>query len=107
MVQGRQVSQQHLKTFILDFVMTTTSPLYSCRAFVAITNFDSASASIYTGLPSGMYCDVITGCSTDDGCTGKYVEVDGSGYAYVDITNREVPMMAIHVGEHCIHHLPS
>jgi alpha-amylase len=67
------------------------------RAFIAITNNEGMDQTINTGLPAGTYCDVITGCGTDTGCTGKTVEVDGSGNARIVIDNSEEPMVAIHV----------
>ena len=40
--------------------------------FVAINNVDSAwSTTFQTGLPSGSYCNVIDGPSSDGTCTGS------------------------------------
>ena len=50
-------------------------------------------------LPAGTYCNVITGPATSGGCSGDYVQVDGSGMAQVTIKNNEEPMFAIHVGK--------
>ena len=69
-----------------------------CRAFIAITNLGGMGMTLPTGLPGGTYCDVITGCATDTGCSGKSVSVDGGGNAYIEITNNAEPMLAIHVG---------
>ena len=70
------------------------------RAFIAISNEGGMDATISTGLPPGTYCDVITGCATDTGCTGGSVVVDSSGEARVLISNHEEPMLAIHVGQY-------
>nr|BAM74656.1 alpha-amylase [Haliotis discus hannai] len=57
------------------------------------------SKSLNTGLPSGSYCDVISGNLENGGCTGKTIDVDGSGHASIHISSSDKdPMVAIHVG---------
>ena len=63
-----------------------------------MVNDGTLNENLYTALPAGRYCDVITGCPTTTGCTGGHVDVDGSGYANIQITNTEEPILAIHVG---------
>ena len=38
-----------------------------------------------TGLPAGVYCDVITGAATAGGCTGGTVTVNAAGQATVTV----------------------
>lgn len=72
--------------------------IFSCRGFIAITNEGGMDMTLQTGMPAGIYCDVITGCATDESCTGKIAEVNSDGTVHVSITNPEEPMFAIHVG---------
>ncbi|XP_071851934.1 alpha-amylase B-like [Apostichopus japonicus] len=68
------------------------------KGFIAI-NGDSydMNASIYTGMASGTYCDVISGEKSGSSCTGNYITVNSSGYAsiYIDDANNS-PIVAIH-----------
>ncbi|XP_068196870.1 alpha-amylase-like isoform X2 [Antennarius striatus] len=50
-----------------------------------------------SGMPSGTYCDVISGQKEGNKCTGKQVEVGDNGKAHFKISNRdEDPFVAIH-----------
>jgi alpha-amylase len=55
-------------------------------AWVAI-NAESAAVTqtFTTGLPAGVYCDVISGTATSGGCTGSVVTVDSAGQATVTV----------------------
>ena len=71
------------------------------RAFIAFNNEYSSdmSVTLQTGMPSGTYCDVISGEISADGssCSGNYVDVDGSGNAYISLSaTSEDPYLAIH-----------
>ncbi|XP_071491164.1 alpha-amylase A-like [Diadema antillarum] len=69
------------------------------RAFFALNNEGyTFSEWLYTGLPAGDYCDVISGDPTGWGCTGETITVNSSGYAYISIGSGEDSMIAIHVG---------
>jgi len=76
----------------------------SGRAFIAINNEGSQQSQTFsTGLPSGVYCDVIScdnnrpPCGNSGGsCRGEYI-VDASGMAHLTIPSGEDPMVAIHV----------
>ena len=69
------------------------------KGFYAISKGGGkVSEKVYTGLPSGDYCNVIQGCPTTSGCEGDVAHVDASGYVQVNINDSENPMFAIHVG---------
>lgn len=52
-----------------------------------------------TGLPPGMYCDVISGELTEAGCTGKLVTVGNDRKAYIEILAGEQDgVLALHIG---------
>lgn len=40
-------------------------------------------ASLQTGLPKGVYCDIISGTKTQDSCSGIQIEVDENGKAEI------------------------
>jgi alpha-amylase len=69
------------------------------RAFVAFNNdVDSFSENLQTGLPAGVYCDVISGEKVGAQCTGQTVTVDGSGMAAIFLqANAFDGFLAIHV----------
>jgi alpha-amylase len=68
------------------------------RAFIVITNEATPlDRTFYTGLPAGVYCDVISGCPTPNACSGKSVVVDSSGNARIIIDDPNQPIAAIHV----------
>ena len=56
-----------------------------------------------TGLPSGVYCDVISGELVDGRCTGKEISVDSQGYIDLFVPHdtdgvHQDSIVAIHVG---------
>lgn len=54
--------------------------------------------NLQTGLPAGIYCDVISGQKEGDRCTGIQVQVVDDGTANFQISNQaEDPFIAIHV----------
>ncbi|XP_030845803.1 alpha-amylase B-like [Strongylocentrotus purpuratus] len=56
------------------------------KAFFALNNERvRQSETLQTGLPSGTYCDLITGEPTTRGCSGTSVVVDDDGLAYIDL----------------------
>lgn len=72
-----------------------------CRGqagFIAINNdkFD-LNADLFTCLPSGTYCDIISGNLENNSCTGKIVKVNNDGKALIQIlTTEEDGVLAIH-----------
>lgn len=69
------------------------------RGFIAF-NLDSydINTTIYTGLPSGTYCEVSSGHKSGSSCTGKTISVDGSGNAFINLPNSgDDGFVAIHV----------
>lgn len=68
------------------------------RGFIVINNDDwTLEATLNTGLPSGTYCDVISGQKQGNSCSGKKVQVGGDGRAYFNISNKDDdPFIAIH-----------
>ena len=71
--------------------------------FIALVSDDShLNTDVYTALPSGDYCDVISGNFENDACTGKTVHVDGDGNAHINILGTsDDPVVAIHIGKRC------
>ena len=71
------------------------------RAFIVINNDAELHLDevLQTGLPEGVYCDVIHGDVETNGgsCTGPDVYVDANGYAKFSISPGEDAMSAIHV----------
>jgi alpha-amylase len=56
------------------------------KGYVAINNSGSPlSRTFATGLPTGTYCDVISGGVSGGTCTGTAVNVDGSGNATFEV----------------------
>jgi alpha-amylase len=68
------------------------------RAFIAINNDNFAmDVTLKTGLPSGSYCDIISGNKVNGSCTGKTITVNSDSSVKVSISNSaEDPMIAIH-----------
>ncbi|CAG7825728.1 unnamed protein product, partial [Allacma fusca] len=68
------------------------------RGFIAINNDDFLlDRTFSTGLPGGIYCDVISGNLEDGTCTGKFITVGDDGSAQIYISNTdEDPIIAIH-----------
>lgn len=68
------------------------------RGFIAFNNEDSdMNQRLFTCLPSGIYCDVITGQRDGLKCTGGFVMVDDNGEANIQISAK-VGVLAIHIG---------
>nr|AAG23133.1 alpha-amylase [Diabrotica virgifera virgifera] len=68
------------------------------KGFIAFTLQGDINQSIQTSLPAGTYCDVISGSLENGSCTGKTVNVDGSGKAAISLsTNEDDGVVAIHV----------
>jgi alpha-amylase len=61
------------------------------RGFVAI-NAENADLkrTLHVCLPAGTYCDIISGELVNGRCTGKSINVDTDGKAYVEILNNEL-----------------
>jgi alpha-amylase len=52
---------------------------------------------LQTCLPAGNYCDVISGTKSNNVCTGKTVNVESDGGAYIEILHHEEDgVLAIH-----------
>lgn len=70
------------------------------KGFIVINADNSRlSANMTTGLPQGIYCDVISGSFRSNKCTGKTVTVHEDGQAVFDIDGHsDDPLMAIHIG---------
>ncbi|XP_072276126.1 pancreatic alpha-amylase-like [Pyxicephalus adspersus] len=70
------------------------------RAGFIVFNNDNMDmdVTLYTGLPSGKYCDIISGQKEGDGCTGKQISVSDTGIAnFIIKSSDEDPFVAIHV----------
>ncbi|XP_017788498.1 PREDICTED: alpha-amylase [Habropoda laboriosa] len=70
------------------------------RGYVAFNgDQQDLKATLKTCLPAGRYCDVISGSLQNRSCTGKVVNVQQNGNAYIEITKGEDDgVLAIHVG---------
>lgn len=69
------------------------------RGFIAFNNdrFE-LKQNLYTCLPSGIYCDAITGGQMRNGkCSGKTVEIDENKRANISLTH-DIGVLAIHIG---------
>ncbi|MGH0176911.1 UNVERIFIED_CONTAM: hypothetical protein FKN15_010521 [Acipenser sinensis] len=65
-----------------------------------LTFWDSRNldVTLQTGLPAGLYCDVISGQEDGGRCTGRQISIEGDGRARFQISNTaEDPFIAIHV----------
>lgn len=68
------------------------------RGFIAFNNEDiDMLQRLFTCLPSGIYCDVISGEKDGLKCTGRSVMVDQNGEATIRIP-ASVGVLAIHIG---------
>ncbi|XP_055842892.1 alpha-amylase 1-like [Episyrphus balteatus] len=70
------------------------------KGFVAFNqeNYD-LNQRLYTCLPAGTYCDVISGNRSGSPCSGKQIVVAKDGTAQINIsTNDEDGVLAIHIG---------
>ncbi|XP_018335150.1 alpha-amylase-like isoform X1 [Agrilus planipennis] len=72
-----------------------------CRGnagFVAFTNEGDLRNTLQTCLPSGVYCDVISGKLDNGACTGKSVTVGSDGTAHIELLSSEDDgVLAIHI----------
>lgn len=67
------------------------------RGFVVVNgNAGSLAETLTTSLPSGTYCDVVTGVLVDGGCTGTEVTVADDGTVEVELEGDTA--LALHVG---------
>lgn len=68
------------------------------RGFIAFNNEPSEmKTKLFTCLPSGVYCDAITGEIVNGQCSGTTVVVDENGEAFINIA-ANVGVQAIHIG---------
>lgn len=67
------------------------------KGFVAFSNSGDLVQRITTSLPSGTYCDVISGGLKNGTCVGKSIVVQTGGVASVSILENEFDgVIAIH-----------
>ncbi|KAG5877500.1 hypothetical protein JTB14_028909 [Gonioctena quinquepunctata] len=67
------------------------------KGFVAFTNWGDLKQNLQTCLPSGKYCDIISGELVHGSCSGKIVEVDGNGRASISMLSGDKDgVIAIH-----------
>lgn len=60
------------------------------KGFIAINNDNyPLQQSLQTCLPSGTYCDVISGDLVNNQCTGKSITVGSDGKAFISLSNAE------------------
>lgn len=68
------------------------------KGFIAFTNAGDINQRMYTCLPEGSYCDVISGEVQNGRCTGKVVKVEKDGYGHISLLeNEEDGVLAVHV----------
>lgn len=68
------------------------------RGFIAFNNEPyEMKTKLFTCLPSGVYCDAITGEIVNGRCSGTKVVVDENGEAFINIAPG-VGVQAIHIG---------
>lgn len=68
------------------------------RGFIAFNNEPTdMNVKLFTCLPSGDYCDIITGNKKNGKCSGTKVSVDENGEAQIVIPS-SVGVLAIHIG---------
>ncbi|XP_055845375.1 alpha-amylase 1-like [Episyrphus balteatus] len=70
------------------------------KGFVAFNQeYYNLNQRLYTCLPAGTYCDVISGKKVGSSCTGKRIDVGQDGRAQININNNdEDGVLAIHIG---------
>ncbi|XP_052741478.1 alpha-amylase [Bicyclus anynana] len=70
------------------------------RGFIVINgDVTDLNQTLQTGLPEGLYCDIITGKNLGVECTGRKISVGSDGRAYFFISKDAEDMhLAIHVG---------
>nr|QEI22884.1 putative alpha-amylase [Oryctes rhinoceros] len=88
-------------TGLNDFWTNGAQQIAFCRGgsgFIAFTNGGTIAQNMQTCLPSGTYCDVISGSLINGQCTGKTVTVGANGIGYVYLAdNEEDGVLAIHI----------
>lgn len=68
------------------------------RGFIAFNNEPyQLNMKLFTCLPSGIYCDAITGEMRNGQCSGTIVHVDENGEADIAIA-ADIGVLAIHIG---------
>ena len=69
------------------------------RAFLAVnTESYPMDVRIKTGLPAGLYCDIISGNKINGKCTGRVITVNADSTSNIYISNTvEDPMVAFHI----------
>jgi alpha-amylase len=69
------------------------------KGFIAINNAaKDLDRTFQTGLPGGIYCDVISGNKNAGTCTGKFITVGNDGSIPVHIGGTDAdPVVAIHI----------
>ncbi|MFI5838723.1 carbohydrate-binding module family 20 domain-containing protein [Catenuloplanes sp. NPDC051500] len=86
-------------TTVSDFTTTASNVIGFRRGalgwFGLNASGSASTASYRTGLPDGVYCDVISGAATGSGCTGSSVAVSGGNAAVTIPANGA---FAIHAG---------
>lgn len=71
------------------------------KGFIAFNNQNEVNLDewLFTGLPGGLYCDIISGSIIGLSCTGETIFVDDNGCSHIIIhSNAEDGVIAIHVG---------
>jgi alpha-amylase len=71
------------------------------KGFIAFNGQHNVDMKVWltTGLPEGVYCDVISGSKIDNECTGKSVQVFADSRAEIIIySNEDDGILAIHTG---------
>lgn len=70
------------------------------RGFIAFNGESySLNTVLYTCLPQGTYCDIISGQNQNGRCTGVTINVGGDGRALINISNQAYDgVLAIHTG---------
>lgn len=67
------------------------------RGFIAFNNENKdMEEQLFTCLPTGTYCDIITGQRVDGKCTGTTIDVDDNGEAKI-IIPAAIGVLAIHI----------
>ena len=68
--------------------------------FVVNADTTDLNTKLQTGLPQGVYCDVISGSYDGHHCSGQEITVTGDGTANFHISSwSQDPMIAIHIGK--------
>jgi alpha-amylase len=69
------------------------------KAFLAINTENYAmDVRLRTGLPPGLYCDIITGNKINGKCSGRIITVNSDTTATIYINNSaEDPLVAFHI----------